>query len=225
TKNSLSAIVDANITTMIAAVVLFIFGTSSVQGFATMLIVSILVSFLTAVFGTRLLLGLWVKSRFLNKRKSWFAVKKEDIQDISEKKEPEAKVFNKQPNIVKHRKKFIYATLILVVIGTASLVMFQLNPGIDFTSGSRIEILAEESLDAAEVENALAELELEAESIVLSGENKKGAAARFDTVLSESKIAEVTEYFIEEYGNEPSVGVVSPIVGEELVKNAIYAVA
>ncbi|WP_164216322.1 protein translocase subunit SecDF [Virgibacillus sp. YIM 98842] len=225
TKNSLSAIVDANITTMIAAVVLFIFGTSSVQGFATMLIVSILVSFLTAVFGTRLLLGLWVKSRFLNKRKSWFAVKKEDIQDISEKKEPEAKVFNRQPNIVKHRKKFIYATLILVVIGTASLVMFQLNPGIDFTSGSRIEILAEESLDAAEVENALAELELEAESIVLSGENNEGAAARFDTVLSESKIAEVTEYFIEEYGNEPSVGVVSPIVGEELVKNAIYAVA
>lgn len=225
TKNSLSAIVDANITTMIAAVVLFIFGTSSVQGFATMLIVSILVSFLTAVFGTRLLLGLWVKSRLLNKRKSWFAVKKEDIQDISEKKEPEAKVFNRQPNMVKHRKKFIYATLILVVIGTASLVMFQLNPGIDFTSGSRIEILAEESLDAAEVENALAELELEAESIVLSGENNEGAAARFDTVLSESKIAEVTEYFIEEYGNEPSVGVVSPIVGEELVKNAIYAVA
>src|SRR5690625_4076563 len=119
TKNSLSAIVDANITTMIAAVVLFIFGTSSVQGFATMLIVSILVSFLTAVYGTRLLLSLWVKSRFLNNRKSWFGVKKEDIQDIAEKEEPEPMIFNRQPNFVQHRKKFIFATLIQVVIGSA----------------------------------------------------------------------------------------------------------
>src|SRR5699024_12381331 len=46
TKNSLSTIIDANITTLLAAVVLFVFGTSSVKGFATMLIVSILVSFL-----------------------------------------------------------------------------------------------------------------------------------------------------------------------------------
>jgi SecD/SecF fusion protein len=225
TKNSLSAIIDANITTMIAAVVLFIFGTSSVQGFATMLIVSILVSFLTAVFGTRLLLSLWVKSRFLNKRKNWFGVKKEDIQDISEKEEPEPMIFNRQPNIVQHRKKFIFVTLILVVLGSASLFLFQLNPGIDFTSGSRIEILSDESLKGAEVENALAELGLEAQSIILSGENNETAVARFDTVLSENEIAEVSSYFIEAYGHEPSVSVVSPIVGEELVKNAIYAVA
>src|SRR5699024_1188449 len=54
-KNSLITILDANITTMLAAVVLFIFGTSSIKGFATILIVSILMSFVTAVFGTRLL--------------------------------------------------------------------------------------------------------------------------------------------------------------------------
>jgi SecD/SecF fusion protein len=166
-----------------------------------------------------------VKSRFLNNRKSWFGVKKEDIQDIAEKEEPEPMIFNRQPNFVQHRNKFIFATLILVVIGSASLFLFQLNPGIDFTSGSRIEIMAEESLDTEEVENALADLDLEAQSVVLSGENNEGATARFDTVLSENKIAEVTAYFIAEYGQEPSVSVVSPIVGEELVKNAIYAVA
>src|SRR5699024_5903756 len=48
-KNSLITILDANITTMLAAVVLFIFGTSSIKGFATILIVSILMSFVTAV--------------------------------------------------------------------------------------------------------------------------------------------------------------------------------
>src|SRR5699024_3947923 len=81
-RNSLRTILDANITTLLAAAVLFIFGTSSVKGFATMLIVSIIVSFLTAVYGTRLLLGLWVKSRFLNGRPGWFGVKKENIRDI-----------------------------------------------------------------------------------------------------------------------------------------------
>ena len=65
-KSAFTAILDANITTILAAVVLFIFGTSSVKGFATVLIISILVSFLTAVWGSRLLLGLLVNSGILD---------------------------------------------------------------------------------------------------------------------------------------------------------------
>lgn len=61
-SNSFSAIVDANITSLIAASVLFYFGTSSVKGFALLLIISILASFITAVWGSRLLLGLLVYS-------------------------------------------------------------------------------------------------------------------------------------------------------------------
>ena len=53
-KHAFTAILDANITTILAAVVLFIFGTSSVKGFATILIISILASFLTAVWGSRI---------------------------------------------------------------------------------------------------------------------------------------------------------------------------
>ncbi len=49
-----------------------------------MLLVSILLSFLTAVYGSRLLLGLWVNSGFLNKRIGWFSVKKSAIKDIRE---------------------------------------------------------------------------------------------------------------------------------------------
>lgn len=74
-KNSFSSILDANLTTLIAAGVLFAFGTSSVKGFAIMLITSVLVSFVTAVFGSRLLMGLWVKSGFLNNKPSWFGLR------------------------------------------------------------------------------------------------------------------------------------------------------
>lgn len=82
TRRSFVAILDANLTTILAAAVLFVFGTSSVKGFAVMLIVSILVSFLTAVYGTRLLLGFWVKSRALNKKPGYFGVKEEEISEL-----------------------------------------------------------------------------------------------------------------------------------------------
>ncbi|WP_157796436.1 protein translocase subunit SecD [Bacillus sp. FJAT-45037] len=81
-RRSLSTILDANITTILAAGVLFAYGTSSVQGFAVMLIVSILTSFLTAVFGTRLLLGFWVNSRALNKKPRLFGVKEGEIDEL-----------------------------------------------------------------------------------------------------------------------------------------------
>jgi len=222
-KNSLVTILDANITTLLAAAVLFMFGTSSIKGFATMLIVSILVSFLTAVYGTRVLLGLWVNSGFLTKRKSWFGVKKEQIQDIASKKEVEPTIFNRTVDIVKHRKKIFITTISIVILGALALGLFQLNPGIDFTSGSRVEVLSDESITQSDMESDLEALGLEAKSIVLSGENNEIAVMRFDSVLSETDISDLKNHFMDKYNHEPSVSVVSPIVGQELVKNAIYA--
>ncbi len=223
-KNSFRTILDANITTLIAAVVLFIFGTSSVKGFATMLIISILISFITAVFGTRLFLGLWVQSGFLKNRKSWFGVKSKEIKDLSDKEE-EPKLFNRNINFVQHRKKFFLFTSVLLILGFAALFIFKINPGIDFTSGSRIEVVADKEINVEEVESTFDELGFEAKSIVLSGENNNMAVVRFETVLSDQEVFNVQETFEEMYGAEPGVSVVSPIVGQELVKNAIYAVA
>ncbi|MUV39525.1 Protein translocase subunit SecDF [Lentibacillus sp. JNUCC-1] len=226
TKNSLSTIFDANITTLLAASILFMFGTSSVKGFATMLIVSILVSFLTAVYGTRLLLGLWVNTRALNKKPGWFGVKQKDIADIAESdKEPEATFMNRSWNVVDYRKIFFTASTAMVIIGIVSLALFKLNPGIDFTSGSRIEVLAEQTLTTEQINEDLDKLDLEAKSLVISGEDNKIGVMRFDDVLSKDKIEDIKSYFLEKYNNDPNVSVVSPIVGEELVKNAIYAVA
>ena len=61
-KSSLSSIIDANITTLIAGIVLYIFGESSVRGFATMLIITIFVTVFTCVMLYRLLVSLSVKS-------------------------------------------------------------------------------------------------------------------------------------------------------------------
>jgi protein-export membrane protein SecD len=60
-KNAFSAVLDASVTTVIAAVVLMYFGTGSVKGFATTLLISVVASFFTAVFVTRWLLKLMVR--------------------------------------------------------------------------------------------------------------------------------------------------------------------
>src|SRR5690606_11811621 len=108
----------------------FAFGTSSVKGFATMLIISILVSFLTAVYGTKWLLQLWLKAKFLKNNPSWFGLKKSEIKDISDKSEVPAKFLNREWNFINSRKKFFIFTTTLLVIGAISLAFFRLNPGI-----------------------------------------------------------------------------------------------
>ncbi|SFM04984.1 SecD/SecF fusion protein [Gracilibacillus orientalis] len=224
-QHSLSTIFDANITTLIAASVLFIFGTSSVKGFATLLIISIVLSFITAVFGSRLFLGFWVYSNILNKRPGWFGVKQNQILDINSSEEVKPTFFGKQFDFVKHRKKFFRISIGLIVIGIACLALFRLNLGIDFTAGSRVEVLADQTLTAEEIEEGFEALDLEVSApIVLSGDNQNIAVARFSDELSQDKVSEVRSHFEEKYGSQPTVNTVSNVVGKELAKNAVLAV-
>jgi protein-export membrane protein SecD len=66
--NALSAIIDSNVTTIIAALVLLRFGTGSIQGFAITLLIGVLTSMFTAIFVTRSLLNLFVNMGIKNKK-------------------------------------------------------------------------------------------------------------------------------------------------------------
>lgn len=80
-RQSFGTIIDANLTTMIAGAVMFYFGTSSVQGFAVTLMVGIVITILTSVYGTRLLFAIWVRSNAL--RKPWYyGVKESEIGEL-----------------------------------------------------------------------------------------------------------------------------------------------
>jgi SecD/SecF fusion protein len=224
-RRSLLTIVDANITTLLAAAVLFIFGTSSVKGFATMLIVSIVVSFLTAVYLTRILLSLLVNSRLFDKKPHWFGVKKEDILDIAKtNKDTDVPTRFDHLNFVKHRKAFFLFSSFMIIAGIIVLLVSKLNLGIDFTSGTRIEVMADHSLTAKEIEKEYKEIGLEPNEIVISGSDNEIGVARFVGVWNQKTIAQVKEHFQDKYGNEPNVSTVSPTVGKELARNALIAV-
>ena len=222
-KESLSAIIDAQLTTLLAAGVLFYFGTSSVKGFATTLIISILLSFVTAVWLSRVLLGLLINSGYFD-NPAWFGIsrkKQHNLEDGLTSLDLTTK-FDKL-DFVGHRKKFYTLSLIILVVGIAIISVFKLNLGIDFSSGTRVEIQADQALTKEEIVNYLDEIGFENQDVVISGENQDVAVMRYVDDFTKEQIADFKAEVMATYGHEPNVSTVSPTVGKELVKNAIKA--
>lgn len=225
-KSSFTAILDANITTLIAAVVLFTFGTSSVKGFALMLIISILVSFLTAVWGTRLLLGLLVNSGILDGKTGFFGISKKNVHPAYEEVDTlDLTTKFDRFDFVGARKRFFTLSIVLLTTGAIVLGIFKLNLGIDFASGTRVEVLAEKELKTEEVEEFAASINHPTSDIVISGDKKNIAVLRYVDEFTQEEINHLQTSFTERYNAEPNISSVSSQVGKELVKNAIYALA
>ncbi|MGE7985073.1 protein translocase subunit SecDF [Lysinibacillus fusiformis] len=224
-KQSLSAIVDAQLTTLLAAAVLFQWGTSSVKGFATTLIISILLSFLTAVWGSRVLLGLLVNSGYFN-NPAWFGIAKSKQHSLDENIGTlDLSTKFDRFDFVHNRKKFYTFSLAILVAGLVVIGIFRLNLGIDFSSGTRVQIESDQTLTKEEVSKYLDSIDFSSEDIILSGEKSNTAVIRYNDDLSQAEILKFKKEAGEKYGHEPAVSTVSPTVGKELVKNAIKALA
>lgn len=224
-KESLSAIVDAQLTTLLAAAVLFQWGTSSVKGFATTLIISILLSFLTAVWGSRVLQGILVNSGYFN-NPAWFGIPKSKQHSLDENIGTlDLSTKFDRFDFVHNRKKFYTFSLAILVAGLVVLGIFRLNLGIDFSSGTRVQIEAEQTLNKEEVSKYLDSIGFSSEDIVLTGEKSNGAVIRYKHDLTQAEIIKFKKEAGGKYGHEPGVSTVSPTVGKELVKNAIKALS
>lgn len=127
---------------------------------------------------------------------------------------------------VKFRNVFFLITLVYILAGGILLSTIGLNLGIDFQSGSRVEVSAEEPLTEEQVRSDFeaVEADLEPDDITLGGDNNTIASVRFIGELSQEEIAAVQTYFEEEYGSVPNTGTVSPQVGQELAQNAFISV-
>ncbi|SDH57301.1 preprotein translocase subunit SecF/SecD/SecF fusion protein [Alteribacillus persepolensis] len=127
---------------------------------------------------------------------------------------------------VKHRKKFFWFSLVFTLAGIILLSTAGLNLGIDFKSGSKVEVLADGTLTEDEVYNHFAQAGdgYEPDDVTLAGDNSEIAYASFIGTLSQDEIADIQTHFVDTYGNEPSVSTVSPQVGQELAKNALISV-
>ncbi|WP_353420192.1 protein translocase subunit SecDF [Staphylococcus coagulans] len=224
-KSSFITILDANLTTVLAAAVLFFFGESSVKGFATMLLLAILMSFVTAVFLTRILLSLVVQSNVFKKKLWWFGVKNNQIHnindgyDVSDLSTPYDKI-----DFMKIAKPLFAFSSVVILAGIIILSIFKLNLGIDFTSGTRVDLQSDQPLNQNQVEKKLEAVDLKPNQLSIGGNKNENASMQYKHDLSKDEIAKVSKTLKDAYGKEPSVNTVSPVIGQELAKNAMLAV-
>ncbi|OIS58911.1 protein translocase subunit SecDF [Staphylococcus equorum] len=222
-KSSFLTIFDAQLTTVIAAAVLFFFGESSVKGFATMLLIGILMIFVTAVFLSRWLLSLLVSSNYFKKAYWLFGVNKKDIHNINEEKDiHDLRTPYERWDFMKLAKPLLSLSAIIIIVGAIIFFIFKLNLGIDFTSGTRVDFESENKVSEEKVTQTLEDKDFKPSQVSL-GENGQNATVQFKNDLSKDEVAKIKSTIDNEFGNDPTVNTVSPVIGRELAKNAMFA--
>ncbi|UXR77216.1 MULTISPECIES: protein translocase subunit SecDF [unclassified Staphylococcus] len=224
-KSSFITILDANLTTVLAATVLFFFGESSVKGFATMLLLAILMSFVTAVFLTRLLLSLLVHSNYFKKKMWLFGVKKKDIHDINEGYDvPDLHTPYDKIDFMKLAKPLFAFSGIIILAGIIIISIFKLNLGIDFTSGTRVDFQSDQALKQTQIEKKMEDIGLKPNQMSIGGNKDQNASMQYKRDLTKEEVLKLKDTISESYNADPSVNTVSPTIGQELAKNAMLAV-
>ena len=190
-KRAFTAILDSNITTLIAAAVLFFLGTGTIVGFATTLGIGVIVSMFTALTVTHFLLNRMVDFRI---------------------RSPKAYGLNDhalRPRfaVLKNFKIFGGISILLVLTGLVSLILLPFgqnffNLSIDFAGGTEIEFAMHQTVDQnlqTEVGNLFEEVTgMEASSVTSSGDNNENVLIRSTSIDSEKREA-VIEKMTETY--------------------------
>lgn len=212
-KSSFTSIIDANVTTIIAAIIMFILGESSVKGFATMLIINIIVTIIIMIYLVKYILKLFVSTNYFNDKLTLFiGINKKKI-----KKGKDIRIPYEKLDFVKHKFKFITFTIILFIIGIVSFLITGANYGVDFSGGTSITINNEIN-NYNEIIKLLEDNNYHIEKQKITDKNKEIILSE---VLDKDKINQLTKTFKEDFKIDSDIYVVSKVVKQELVKNAI----
>jgi len=143
-SNAFSAIFDANVTTIIVGIVLFVFGTGPIKGFAWTLLIGISVSFLTSVFLTRLVYE-WLIAKDKIKNLTFTTALSKNL------------LLNPTFNFLGKRKIGYLIPVVVIALGSVSMATIGLNTGIDFTGGRNYIIRFDQEVATDDVRDSLDE--------------------------------------------------------------------
>ena len=222
-EKALSAIIDANITTLLTAVILFAMGAGPVRGFAITLGLGIVTSVFTAIFVTRLLVIIWF-----------------------ERKRPKTIMTGKYLRLVKagtafdffnRAKLWLGISVVLVVVAFGSFMYQGLNYGIDFKGGTTLRTESALQVDPAEYRAVLETLELGGEVNITQvfdptfADDQNVAMVAISAQDGEESVTNETIQAVENALRTidpditfPAVESVGPTVSGELIQDAIIAV-
>ncbi len=222
-KRGMSTIIDSQLTTIIAAVILYEFGTGSVRGFALTLLIGIVASLFTAVTVSRLLLSILAENRKLATFKNF------GVKTLAQQAEGE-KTLPKKYDFLGNRRKFYMISVAVIVIGIGFGLIRGYNLGIDFTGGTMIQLNMgkEEAVDT--VSSVLADKGIKAD-IVPAGANSEKVIIKTTAVVDNEQRQEIINEIASKAGIADTgemieqAGLIGPSVGEQLKANTVKSVA
>lgn len=216
-RTSLRTIMDANLTTIIAALMMFLIGRGSVRGFAVILIFSILTSVVTNVFFSRMLLSLCVRG-FGRVSPRWFGVKPGEIMDI---RESGKRAVQSPFDFVGKSRWMFGASGLVIIVGLVIALVLGMNYGVDFSAGARVDATLDRAVTEDAIRENLASLGLPEAVITVGGEDGRSVSLRFKEHLTHEAEMKLTEYL----GTDNlEVNTVDPTIARELRNRAVIAV-
>jgi SecD/SecF fusion protein len=183
-KKSYTAILDANITTLITGIILWYFGTGVIESFAQVLVIGILFSLFSAIFITRLIFNsLLEKDKKIN-----FSTKM-----------TENLFTNTSIKFIQNKNKFYIGSVIVIAVGIGSIFTNGFDLGTDFSGGRTYKVQFDNGVEEEDIKQALAAVFLDEKGNKLSPEVK--------TYGDETKIAITTKYLYNDQTRDAGVKV------------------
>ena len=229
--NALSSILDANITTGLTALILFIFGTGPIKGFATTLLIGILTSLFTAIFITRLIVDWYVGKG--NKLEFSTGLTKNLFRNVN-------------IEFLKKRKISYVVSGIFILVSLGSLFTNGLDQGVDFVGGRTYQVRFAQDVSATEVTKTLVDAFGSADAKIFGDANQlkittkykvNETSAEVDEEIRNSLYVALQQYLpngysYEDFISEPEdkqIGLmkdykVSPTIADDIKKASFWAI-
>ena len=227
-NNALSSILDANITTGLTALVLYIFGTGPIKGFATTLLIGIATSLFTAIFITRLL----IDNKVFKSGKLSFSTK--STKDLFS---------NLKIKFLGKRKATYVISATLILISISSLLFQGLNQGVDFLGGRSYIVRFDKEVKSSDIESTLNNAFGSAEVKTFGASNQLKITTKYkvdqEGLAVDDEIKNILfENLNEQYDNQISyseftagedVGIMSsikvgPTIADDIKQNSVWAI-
>ncbi|AZQ36221.1 protein translocase subunit SecD [Streptomyces cyaneochromogenes] len=144
-----SAVVDSNVTTLLAAGLLFFFATGPVKGFGVTLSIGVLVSMISALVITRVLADFAIRRRFVRGRPG--------LTGITSHGRVRAWLARREPRLVRHRRRWLGVSALLIVVAVAGIGLRGLEFGVEFTGGRLVEYSTSRPVDVDAARTAVAD--------------------------------------------------------------------
>ncbi len=216
------AIRDSNVSTMIACMVLYVFGSSVVKGFALTLFLGVAVSMFSAILITQTLM-----TGALNFRRSRNPRLYTDLRDDLEANPPKGRF-----DIVRTRNWFFASSLAIIIPGLLAIIFFGFRLGIDFAGGNKLDVTLQQPATAQQVQDFV--------NSITSAQNYKPsvqAATNNEFIIStlpspDAVVQDITNQLQFKYGiatdqnGRPKLDrtTVGPTIARSLVRNAVILV-